>query len=64
MTARSGAVWLRHGVQIMWIVDPESEMVEIWQPETLPVVLSGDETLTGSGVLLDLTVPLVTIFAS
>ncbi|MCS7272704.1 MAG: Uma2 family endonuclease [Fimbriimonadales bacterium] len=51
--------WLAGGVQIVWVVDLERRVVEVWQPpDTLAQVLTETDTLHGDPVLtgLELTV--------
>lgn len=37
---------LNHGTKLAWLIDPDHESVTIWQPNQLPEVKLGDESLT------------------
>jgi Uma2 family endonuclease len=56
-------VWLRHGVRLVWLVNPETRTVEVWRPNSRPSTLHEGDTLTGEDVLPGLAVPLTAIFA-
>ena len=55
--------WLAGGVQVVWVVDPERRVVEVWQSQEEPAqVLSEDDTLRGEPVLPGFELPVRVIF--
>jgi Uma2 family endonuclease len=55
--------WLAGGVQVVWVVDPERRVVEVWQSQEEPAqVLSEDDTLRGEPVLPGFELPVSVIF--
>ena len=42
---------LTGGVSVVWVVDPQRRIVEVWTPDGLKQSLSEDEDLTGEPVL-------------
>lgn len=55
--------WLEAGVPLVWVVDPQRRVVEIFQPNQPLRVLHATETLTGDPVLPDFQLPLRALFA-
>src|SRR5262249_60415726 len=53
VTRRSGE-FLRAGVRLIWIIDPEARDVTVHRPGHPSEVFEGDEELTGHDVLPDL----------
>ncbi|MBI1832133.1 MAG: Uma2 family endonuclease [Planctomycetes bacterium] len=45
--------FLEKGVSMVWLLDPEEQSVTIYLPNQTPIVLEGDEEVTGQGVLPD-----------
>ena len=43
--------FLRAGVSLVWVVDPEAETLTVYQPDKAPRVLTVDEEVTGEDVL-------------
>jgi Uma2 family endonuclease len=43
--------YLQHGVQIVWILDPERQSVTVYRPEKTPQLLQGSQKLVGEDVL-------------
>ncbi len=43
--------FLQKGVAMAWLIDPEEQTVTVYLPNQTPVVLEGDEEVTGFGVL-------------
>jgi Uma2 family endonuclease len=37
---------LNHGTKLAWLIDPDHESITIWQPNQLPEIKSGDQSLT------------------
>jgi Uma2 family endonuclease len=55
--------WLQAGVQVVWVVDPQRRVVEVYQPNQPIRVLREGDTLTGDPVLPDFQLPLSELFA-
>ena len=45
--------FLQKGVAMAWLLDPEEQTVTVYLPNQTPIVLEGDEEVTGFGVLPD-----------
>jgi Uma2 family endonuclease len=45
--------FLRRGVKLVWIIDPEECTVAVYQPGQTPEVFDADQELTGSSALPD-----------
>ncbi len=55
--------WLAGGVQVVWVVDPERRVVEVWQPpQNLTQVLTENDVLRGEPVLPGFELPVRVIF--
>jgi Uma2 family endonuclease len=52
------------GVELVWVVHPRNEMVEVYTAPLQSTKLSRSETLTGGSVLLGFELKLATIFRS
>lgn len=50
---RSISRFLKWGVQLVWLIDPEEQAVTIYRPDGAQEVLEKDEELTGNGILPD-----------
>ena len=55
--------WLQAGVQMVWVVDPQRRVVEVYQPDQPLRVLREGDTLTGDPVLPDFQLPISELFA-
>jgi Uma2 family endonuclease len=55
--------WLDAGVRLVWVVDPETEVVVVHHPDGLARVLRGDDVLDGGDVLPGFRLPLPELFA-
>jgi Uma2 family endonuclease len=55
--------YLRHGVRLVWVVDPMAETVTVHQPDADSFTLSVGDTLDGGAVLPGFTLPIADIFA-
>lgn len=55
--------YLRHGVRLVWVVDPIAETVTVHQPDADSFTLSAGDTLDGGDVLPGFTLPIADIFA-
>ena len=56
------AEYLRVGVRLVWIVDPETETVTIHTPDAAPVILPTGAEITGGAVLPDFRCPVAAFF--
>lgn len=56
--------YLRSGALLVWVVDPESEVVYALRPGQERVALTGADALDGGEVLPGFTLPLVELFAA
>jgi Uma2 family endonuclease len=54
--------YLKWGVALVWLVDPEDRTVTIYRPDRPPEVLDADQELTGDGVLPDFSCPVSDFF--
>jgi Uma2 family endonuclease len=55
--------YLRHGVRLVWIVDPIKETVTVHVPDDDEAILRPGDTLDGGDVLPGFSVPIADIFA-
>lgn len=55
--------WLQAGVPLIWVVDPQRRVVEVFQPDQPLRVLHTTDTLTGDPLLPDFQLPLSELFA-
>jgi Uma2 family endonuclease len=63
MTRRVGQ-YLKRGVALVWLVDPEVRSVTVCRADRFPTVLDETEELTGEDVLPDLRVRVAELFTS
>lgn len=54
--------YLQNGVQMVWLVDPATRTVSVYQPGNSPGLVQGRQVLTGGDVLPGLKVRLATLF--
>ena len=52
-----------HGVATVWIADPHDETVIVLHPETAPVMLKGEATLTAPALLPGFAIPITQLFS-
>jgi Uma2 family endonuclease len=45
--------YLRAGIRLVWVVDPETRTVAVYQPDKNPLTVGPEEELAGEGVLPD-----------
>jgi Uma2 family endonuclease len=57
------AMYLQAGTQLVWLVNPSTRTVVVFQSETDPVLLSEGDTLDAGDVLPGFSVPVADIFA-
>jgi len=55
--------YLRHGVQLLWIVEPRRQQVTVHRPEQPPRVLNVGEDLDAQDVLPGFRLSLAELFA-
>ncbi len=55
--------YLRHGVRLVWVVDPRAETVTVHQPDADPFTLTTGDTLDGGTILPGFTLAVAAIFA-
>jgi Uma2 family endonuclease len=56
--------FLRWGVRLAWVIDPEDQTVSVYRPGREPEVLDATQELTGDGVLPDFRCPVAEFFYS
>ena len=54
-------MWLRYGVALVWVVQPDTRTVDVYEPDQA-VALTDNDTLDGSEVLPGFTCPISDIF--
>ena len=57
------AHYLQAGVRLLWVVDPETERVTIWEPGKTPRDLAAPAVLSAAPVLADFQLDLAALFA-
>ncbi len=55
-------MWINSGVQLVWVIWPDTKIVEIYKPNRPTVSLGEDDTLSGEDILPNLTVRVTDIF--
>ena len=56
------SMWITAGVQLVWVLWPETRMIEIHRPAQPVTTLRETDTLTGEEILPQFTVPVKDIF--
>jgi Uma2 family endonuclease len=56
--------WLDAGCRLVWVVDPETRIVTVYQGRTQAVVLRASDTLTGGDVLPGFSLPVAEVLTS
>lgn len=54
--------YLRNGVELVWVIDPEARTVTVYRPDNGPRVLFENDTLTGDDVLSGFRCPAIDLF--
>jgi Uma2 family endonuclease len=54
--------YLAHGTRMVWLIFPEKNMIEVYEPDQDVVILLEDETLDGGDVLPGFTLPVRSVF--
>jgi Uma2 family endonuclease len=49
--AEKAGEYLKAGVHLVWVVDPQRRRVTVYRPDTAPLTLTGDDVLSGGDVL-------------
>lgn len=60
--AQKIAQYMRAGVRLLWIVDPETEQVTAWSPDAPPVTAASEGVLSAAPVLPGFSVDLEALF--
>jgi Uma2 family endonuclease len=55
--------YIRRGVPLVWLVDPEDRIVTVYRPDELHKTLDETDELTGNGVLPDFSCRVADLFA-
>lgn len=55
--------YLRHGVRLVWVVDPRAETVTVHRPDADAFTLGAGDVLDGGDVLPGFILPVADIFA-
>ena len=55
-------MWINTGVQLVWVIWPETKMIEVHRPAQPVTTLRETDTLTGENILPQFTVPVKDIF--
>ncbi|MGH2633494.1 MAG: Uma2 family endonuclease [Tepidiformaceae bacterium] len=56
------AHYMRSGVRLLWIVDPEAERVTVWQPGEAPSDLAAPAMLSAAPILANFGLDLAALF--
>lgn len=56
---RKAEVYLRHGTELVWLIDPQAQRAEVWPRRE---VIEGDGELSGNDILPGFRLPLRKIF--
>ena len=54
--------YLKRGIPMVWLVDPDDRIITIHRPKELPKVLDETDTVTGNGVLPSFKCPVADFF--
>ena len=55
-------MWLSYGVALVWVVQPDTRMVDVYEPDRAAVTLDDHDTLDGSEVLPGFTCTISDVF--
>lgn len=58
------AHYMRSGVPLLWVIDPENESVTVWRPNSAPEVHEGPAKLSAAPVLANFELDLAQLFDS
>jgi len=62
-TMKRVSQYLKSGIPLVWVVDPEQRAVAVHHPREIPMVLDENDELTGNGVFPDLRIAVSKLFA-
>jgi Uma2 family endonuclease len=57
------AHYMRAGVQVLWVVDPEAEKVTVWKPGDVPMDYEAPAKLTAEDILPGFQLDLEEVFS-
>ena len=55
-------MWLRYGVALVWVADPDTRTVDVYQSDAGAITLGEEDTLDGAPVLPGFTLPVREVF--
>lgn len=55
-------MWLRHGVTLVWVADPDTRTVDVYRQDGTTITLFEDDVLDGALVLPGFTLPVREVF--
>jgi Uma2 family endonuclease len=55
-------MWLRHGVRMVWVADPDTRTVDVYRQDGPTLTLTEEDTLDGDPVLAGFTLPVREVF--
>ncbi len=55
-------MWLSYGVALVWVVQPDTRTVDVYEPDQAAVMLTDNDTLDGAAVLPGFTCPISDLF--
>lgn len=61
-TAVKVQIWLRHGAQLVWVVEPETQTVTVYRADGTVALLKAADTLDGEQLLPGFALPLEQLF--
>ena len=62
--AGKASMWINAGVQLVWVLWPETKMIEIYRPAQPVTTLRETDTLTAENILPQFNVPIKDIFGA
>lgn len=61
---RTLLLWLKAGVRLIWLVDPELQTITVYRSPTEVRILAREQELSGEDVVPGFTCPVAELFAS
>ena len=55
-------MWLRHGVRLVWVADPDTRTVDVYRQDGPVITMTEDDVLDGAPVLPGFTLPVREVF--
>lgn len=62
-TTRRIGQYLRRGIPLVWVIDPEDRLMTVYRPDEFPKVLDETDELLGNGVLPDFRCRVAELFS-